>query len=149
MSGTAIRYQSITAIGSFTAFSISDADDYLALDPARCSGGADAPLRTTIEPKPDADGVFIEAPFDDAQIITLAGDLVITSNGASSESGYFTALDTLLASLKSALDALKTASGDLTHAGGTIQVWKQAPLETTWQNYYVCSVTFGLVVDVG
>jgi hypothetical protein len=139
-----VRYSTISAIGGFSALT-SATPDYLALDANRCSGGADAPLRTTIEPAPGADGALIFAPFDDAQIITLAGDLTITSDG--SDAGYFAALDTLLASLKAALDALKAAPDDLVHSGGTLKVWKQAPLETSWAGITM-SVTFGLVVDV-
>jgi hypothetical protein len=140
-----MRYSSISAIGTFTALSAADAD-YLHLDPTRCTGGADAPLRTTIEPYPGSSGAFIFPPLDDAQIITLAGDLIITSAG--DESGYFTALDTLFASLKTALDALKTAPNNLVHSGGSLPVWKYAPIDTSFAGI-VMSVTFGLVVDVG
>jgi hypothetical protein len=139
-----MRYSTISAIGDFTAFTPADSD-YLLIVPSRCSGGADAPLRTTVEPAPGADGALIFPPLDDAQILTLAGDLVITSDG--SESGYFDAIDTLLASLKSALDALKTAPDDLVHSAGTLSVWKYAPLDTSFEGT-VMSVTFGLVVDV-
>lgn len=142
-----VRYQSISKIGAFTALTSTSAD-YLAIDPSRCSGGSDAPLRVTEDDAPGLDGALIFPPFDSAQIITIAGDLFVTSTGLSSEGSYFTALDTLLASLKSALDGLKTTPGDLTHAGGTTKVWKHSPLEETWQNYWFCSVTFGLVVDV-
>jgi hypothetical protein len=138
-----MRYSSISAIGDFTALSPSSTD-YLHLDPARCSGGADATLRTTVEDAPGADGVLIEPPLDGAQIITLAGVLVIRSDG--SESGYFSALDTLFGSLKTALDALKAAPDDLVHSGGTLSVWKYAPIDTSFSGLLM-SVTFGLVVD--
>lgn len=138
-----MRYSSISAIGDFTALSESSYD-YLALNPAACSGGADAPLRTTVEDAPGADGALIEPPLDGAQIITLAGLLIVTSAG--DESGYLSALDTLLGSLKSALDALKAAPDDLVHSGGTLSVWKYAPLDTSW-NGTLMSVTFGLIVD--
>jgi hypothetical protein len=139
-----MRYSTITQIGAFTALTSSSAD-YLYLDPTKCTGGADAPLRTTVEPAPGLDGALILPPLDDAQIITLSGVLVITSAGT--EPGYFTAIDTLLASLKSALDALKTAPGNLVSSDGTVKVWKYAPLDTTWAGLQM-SVTFGLIVDV-
>jgi hypothetical protein len=142
-----IRYQSISAIGDFTALTASD-EDYLAIDPARCAGGGGPPQRTTIEPAPGEDGALIFPPFDDAWIVTIAGDLFVTSTGHSSEAGYFAAVDTLLASLKSALDSLKTTPGSLTHSGGTESVWLNAALDPTWQDFFMCSVTFGLVVDV-
>lgn len=137
-----MRYSTISAIGSFTALSPASSD-YLWLDPSRCSGGVDAPLRTTVEPAPGADGVLIEPPLDDAQIITLSGRLIVTSDA---QGVFSSACDTLLASLKTALDALKASPGNLVHAGGTLSVWKYAPLDTTFDGAAMY-VTFALVVD--
>jgi len=142
-----ILYQQISAIGGFTALTDADAD-YVALDPARSTGLGDAALRTTTYDAPGQDGELIFPPLDGAQIITLVGDLIVTSTGLSAESGYFTAVDTLYKSLKTALDAMKTAPGDLVTPGGTLKVWKYGPAEEEWQNYWVCSVTFSLIVDV-
>lgn len=139
-----MRYSTISQLGTFTAFSSASAD-YLRLDPTRCTGGEDAPLRTNLEAIPGGDGVYVLPPFDDAQIITLAGDLIITS--AVTDAGYFSAQDTLLASLKSALNALKSARGNLVHAGGTLHVWKYGPLDSGYQGA-LKSVTFSVVVDV-
>lgn len=139
-----MRYSTISAIGGFTALSAAS-PDYLSLDPSRCSGGDDAPLRTTVEDAAGIDGALIFPPLNGAQIITLAGDFVITSDGA--DPGYLTAQDTLFAALKSALDALKTAPDDLVHSAGTLKVWKQAAIDKSWEGI-VMSVTFGLVVDV-
>lgn len=139
-----MRYSTISAIGDFTALSSASAD-YLRLVPDRCSGGGDAPLRTTVEPAPGEDGALIFAALDDAQILTLAGDFEITSDG--SESGYLAAQDALFADLKDALDALKIAPDDLVHSGGTLKVWKYAPVDHSWSGITM-SVTFGLVVDV-
>lgn len=138
--------QTITAIGGFTALTNNDAD-YLQLDPQRCSLPANGAARTTVEPKAGVDGAFIEGAFEGEQVLTLGGSLVVTSNGNSSESGYFTALETLFTSLKTALDALKTADGNLVHSGGSTPVRWYAALEPTWENFWVCSVTFGLVVN--
>ena len=142
-----LRYASISQIGAFTALSKTDAD-YLALDPARCAGGGGPSLRTNIEDAPGQDGSLIFPPLDSAWILTLAGDLFVTSTGHSSEASYLDAVDALIASLASALDSLKTAAGDLVHAGGTEAVWFNSQLETTWTDFFMCSVTFGLVVDV-
>lgn len=142
-----IRYASIEAIGSFTALSNFD-QDYLAIDPARCSGGGGPPQRTNIEDAPGLPGALIFPPLDGAWVLTLAGDLFVTSVGASSEPGYFEAVDTLIASLKAALDSLQTAAGSLIHAGGTESVWFNSALDPTWTDFFMCSVTFGLVVDV-
>lgn len=144
-----ILYQQITGIGSFTALSNSVAD-YLALDPARCNGLGDAALRTTVYDAPGADGELIYPPRDGAHIITLVGDLVVTSVATPPNpmADYFTAVDTLYKSLLTAIDAFKTAAGDLVTPGGTLKVWKYGPVEEEWQNYWVCSVTFSLIVDV-
>lgn len=141
-----MRYSTISAIGGFTAIN-GGATDYLHLVPSNCSGGADAPLRTTVEDAPGLDGALIFPPFDGAQVITLSGDFVIKSAG--DESGYLAAQDTLFGSLKSALDALKTAPDDLVHSGGSLKVWKYAPIDTSWDdNAKILSVTFSLIVDV-
>lgn len=139
-----MRYSTISQIGTFTDLSTGSAD-YLKLDPGRCTGGDDAPMRTIVEPAPGLDGALIFPPLDDAQILTLGGDLVIRSAG--DESGYLAAQDALLASLKAALDALKAAPGDLVHSAGTVSVWKYAGIDGGWQGV-IKTVTFGLVVDV-
>ncbi|SRR6266404_700754 len=136
----------ISVIGGFTALTNATAD-YLALDPDRCTGLGGPDLRTTIEDAPAQNNALIFPPFDGAWIITLAGDLVVTSTGPSSEAGYRPAVRTLLASLKTALDALKAAPNNLTHSGGTEKVWLYSKLDPTWSNYHICTVTFGLVVD--
>lgn len=140
-----IRYHDISGIGSFSALTNASAD-YLAIDPARCSGLGDASLRTTSYDAPGEDGELIFEAFDGAQIITLAGDLVVTS--ADGGTTYRAAVDTLYDSIKSALDAMKSTTGNLVTSGGTLKVRKYGPLEDEWQNFWVCSVTFSLIVDV-
>jgi hypothetical protein len=143
-----MRVLTISEIGAFTALSSATAD-YLALRPSKCSGIGEPPIRITQEAAPGEDGALIEPPLDDAWIITLAGELVVTSNGSSSEGGYKAAVDTLLASLKSAVAAAKTAPINLIHAGGTLKVWKYSEVDETWDDQeLVCAVTFSLLVDV-
>lgn len=137
--------QTITAIGTFSKLDSTDSD-YLSIDPQRCSLPADGVARITVEEKAGADGVFVEPAYEGAQILTIGGDLIVTSNGNSSESGYFTAVGTLIGELKTALDALKTADDDLVHAGGSTAVRWYSALEPSWTNFWVCTVTFGLVV---
>lgn len=135
-----MRYSSITAIGDFTAFTPASTD-WLFLVPAECSGGGDASLRTDVEDAAGQDGVFVFPPLDGAQIITLSGRLVIGSSG-----DYGSAEDTLFASLKSALDSLKTAPDDLVHSGGSLSVWKYDPI-TEGRDGILKTVSFGLIVD--
>lgn len=146
-----ILYQQISGIGGFTALS-NAAADYLALDPSACTGLGDSALRTTTYDAPGEDGELIFPPKDGQHIITLVGDLTVTSVTAgvagATMADYFTAVDTLYGSLKAALDAMKTAPGNLVTPGGTLKVWKYAPLDESWTNYWVCRVTFGLIVDV-
>lgn len=140
-----MRVSTIEQIGVFTALSPTAAPDWLRLDPGRCSGVSDKPLRTTVEPVAGGDGAFVFPPLDDAQIMTLGGDLIITS--VSGDPFYMDAVDALFASLKAALDALKTAPGPLVSNDGTAAIWKYAPLDSSWQGALM-GVTFGLVVDV-
>lgn len=144
---TSILYQQISGIGAFVALDSSHGD-YVAIDPSRCTGLGDAALRTTTYDAPGQDGELIFPPLDGAHIITLVGDLVVTSTGVSAEPGYFAAVDALYGSLKTALDAMKTAPGNLVTPGGTLKVWKYGPVEDEWQNYWLASVTFSLIVDV-
>ncbi len=144
-----IDYAGISAIGDFTDLQLDASTlDYLAIDPSRCSGGGDAPLRTELEQAPGLDGALIFPPLDDAQIITLVGDIVIHSTGDSAGSDYRAAITTLYASLKTALDALKIAPDDLVFPAGSLKVWKNGPLDPTWTDFHICAVTFSLVVDV-
>jgi hypothetical protein len=143
-----VRVLTISQIGAFTALSNADAD-YLALRPSKCSGIGEAPVRITEEPAPGEDGALIEPPLDDAWIITLAGELVVTSTGLSSETGYRPAIDTLLASLRAAINAAKAAPIELVHSGGTLSVWKYSAVDETWDDLEtICEVTFSLLVDV-
>jgi hypothetical protein len=142
-----IRYEAISAIGAFTKLSNS-VPDYLAIDPSACSGGGDADVRTTEEDAPGADGSLIEPPLDSAQIITLAGDLVVTSTGLSSEAGYKAAVETLFEELRAALNTGKAAPINLVHPGGTLKVWKHGRLDDSWPSFWVCRVMFSVIVDV-
>jgi hypothetical protein len=136
-----VRYSTINQLGTFTAFDISSVD-YLRLVPGRCTGGADADVRTTEEDAPGQHGVLVFPPLDGAQIITLSGDFSINSGG-----DPFAANDTILASLRTALNLLRAAPGNLVHSGGTLKVWKHAKIEDSWQGALL-SVTFSVVVDV-
>lgn len=138
-----MRYGSISAIGDFTALNGS-APDYLALIADRCSGGDSATLRTEVEDAPGTPGALVQPPLYGAQYITLGGQVIITSSGT--PSGYLSAIDTLIASLKSALDSLTTAPDDLVHSGGTLSVWLYGALDTGWEGT-IKTVTFSVVVD--
>ncbi len=134
-----IRFGSVTAIGSFTALT-SSSTDYLSLTPSRC---VDSPsLRTTVEDQPGGPGVLVFPPLRGARILTFGGQVVIRSDG--SDSGYYTAIDTLVASLETALASMEAAPDDVDHSGGSLSCWTYAPLLPTWEDV-VRVVTFGLV----
>ena len=144
--------QSITQIGTFTAFDNAflnaGLEDYLAIDPAQCSGFGDAALRTTVDDAAGEDGELIFPSLDGALIMTLYADLVVTSTGLSNETGYMAALAGLYADLKAALDALKDAPDDLVHSAGSMKVWKNGPADPTFPSYWTMGVTFSLIQDV-
>jgi hypothetical protein len=143
-----MRPSTISQIGAFTALS-NLSPDYLAIAPSRCSGFGDPPQRTTVEPAPGRPGALIFPPLDDAWVLTLAGDLVVTSTGLSAEPPYRDVVEDMYASLRDAVNAGATAPIDLVHAGGTLKVWKHSPVEQAWDDLEtICSVTFSLVVDV-
>lgn len=134
-----VRFGSITAIGSFTALN-GTAADYLSLTPSRC---VDTPtLRTTVEHKPGAPGVLVLPALAGERILTFGGQVVIRSAG--DEAGYFSAIDTLVASLESALDSMAAAPDDVDHSGGSLACWAYSPLVPTWEDV-IRIVTFGLV----
>lgn len=139
-----MRYSTISAIGSFTALSPASTD-WLFLVPSECSGGGDVDLRTDVEDAPGADGGLIQSPLDAAQIITLSGRLLI--NSAGDDAGYYAAEDTLFASLKAALDAMKAAPDDLVHSGGSLSCWKYSRIGDG-RDGLLKTVMFDLVVDV-
>ena len=144
--------QSISAIGTFTAldnsFLNAGLDDYLAIDPGRCTGFGDAPLRTTVDDAPGQDGALIEPPKDGALIMTIVGSLVVTSTGLTNDTGYFAAVVALYQELKTALDALKAAPADLVHSAGSMKVRKNGPLDPSFPSFWTMDVTFSLIQDV-
>lgn len=134
-----VRFGSVTAIGAFSALTPASTD-YLSLTASRC---VDTPsLRTTVEDSPGASGVIVFPPLDGARILTFGGEVVIRSDG--SESGYYAAIDTLVASLESALASMKAAPDDVDHSGGSLSCWLYAPNVPTWDDI-TRIVTFSLV----
>ena len=144
--------QSITAIGTFTeldnSFLNAGMTDYLAIDPTACSGFGDAPLRTTTYDAPGQDGELIFPPKDGGLIMTIAADLVIGSADTGDNAAYLAAQTTLYQSLKTALDALKTAPADLVHSAGSMKVWKYGAVDPSFTSYWTMRVTFSLIQDV-
>jgi hypothetical protein len=136
-----VRWNSISAIGTLTDVNTSSGDCLIPI-PARCKRARS--LRTTVEDAPGDDGALVFPPLDGAEILTIGGILRIRS--ATSESGYLSAVDTLLATIDTALLALKAAPDDLVHSGGTLSVWLYAHLDEAWDNALM-NVTFSLVVE--
>lgn len=147
---TPIRPLTISQLGAFTDLLPAAVTDYWAIRPSKCSGLGGPPQRTTVEDAPGLDGALIFPPFDGAWIITLGGELNVTSTGLSRETGYDAAVDALLADLVAAIDAAKTAPIDLVHSGGTLKVWKYGEIDVSWEDDLeaICSVTCSFVVDV-
>ena len=138
-----VNYSTISQIGGFTALSEATTD-WLRITPDRCTGGADADVRTNVEDAPGANGVLVLPALIGQQIITLGGDMIIRSS-ADGGSGMVAARDTLLAALKVALGVMMDAPANLVHSGGTLSCWKYSKLDTSYANGLM-AVTFGLVV---
>lgn len=128
-------YSSISAIGTFTDVN-TGTGAHLFLDPARCAGGADADLRTSVENKGGTDGVNVSPAMDGAQIITLAGPILISTS--------FADYATVLGDLKDALELMKAAPDDLVHGGGSIPCWKYSRIDPAWDRG-IMVVTFSLL----
>lgn len=142
-----MRPETISAVGSFTSFA-SGSGDWVCVDIEACTGCDDAPLRTTVQPRPGDHGAFVFPSFDDAQIITLVVVAMIDSlSSPVVPDDYRAAVETLFQSLRSALDAMKSAPDDLVHEDGTVSVWKHSPVEKSWSGV-VCRFTFSVVIDV-
>ena len=142
-----ILVQTISQIGALTELSQAVQDDWLAFDPQACKGAAGPNYRSTVEPAPGADGAFVFDDLDDAWLLTLVGDLMVTSNGLSTEGDYFGAVRILMGTIKSALDTLKTSTGNLVHSGGTETCKAIGALDDTWTSFWTCRVTFQLAVN--
>jgi hypothetical protein len=137
----------ISKIGGFTAFTDAAAD-YLNAVPDSCTGLGGPDLRVDDdENAADTDGDLIFPRLDGAWITTLVFEVVATSTGPTADDGYRAAVNAVIASLNTALDAMKAAPDDLTHAGGTEQAWFHSKVEPTWVDYHTCHVTFGLKID--
>ena len=137
----------ITTIGGFTAFTDAD-EDYLAADWKACTGLGGPDLRVDDdENAADTDGDFVFPRLDGPWIVTLVFDVVVTSTGPTADDGYRAAVNARVSSLITALNAMKAAPDDLTHAGGTEQAWFHSKVEPSWTSDDVCRVTFGLKID--
>lgn len=133
-------YSTITDIGSFGDVNLDDAP-CLWLDPAMCSGLEYPELRTEIEDAPGEDGVLVFPPFLGGQPVVLGGILIVPSGD------YFAGVETLIAAIASALEAMRAAPANIVWTGGgggTLSVWTNGRLAQTWDNGNH-RVQFGLI----
>lgn len=139
-----MRWQTVSAIGTFTALTSASAD-YLLLDPRQCKRSRT--LRTTVYDKAGADGVLPFPPKYGNEIWTLGGAIVVTSSGT--EAGYVAAADTLIAALETALDAMRAAPDAVVDSVGSRDMWLYAPLEDYSNDAAPIQklVTFSLLAD--
>lgn len=140
-----MRYNSITAIGTLSNVN-ADTGDCFRLDPDACTGGSMPELRPVVEDKPGGDGSLNFPALTGAWIITLSGFLLIRSAG--DEAGYFAAMDTLEASLLSALNAMRAAPANVVSSSGTLSCWLYSKATDQWEQALLTKrYTFSLVVE--
>jgi hypothetical protein len=114
-------------------------------DPTQCAGLDMAPIRSTVDDKPQTDGGIVHPMFFGARHITLGGDLVVRSSGT--EAGYLAARAALEQNLIAALTSIMNADGTYSWDDGgttrtvTVRCDQQAVIAGTWLKSYV----FGLV----
>lgn len=94
----------LTTPGPDITFNAASGNTYW-LDPTRCSGLDQAPLRTVIDPRPQTDGGLMHSNLRGPRRVTLGG-LIIADTIANR--------NTLESSLKQALEAIEEADGTFT-----------------------------------
>jgi len=118
-----MNYSSITKIELGTTdinFNATGADTLL-IDPLACTGMDQLPARTPVYVKAATDGANVFPFLKDARPIVLAGIVLIVSS--STEAGYVTARETLIASTITLLDGMLTTAGVLTWPSNTLSVY--------------------------
>lgn len=132
-----------TPWGTIT-FNASSGDTY-ANDPQTCSGLDMAPVRSTVDDKPQTDGGIVHDAFLGARHVTLGGTLVVRSSAT--EAGTISARYTLEANLTAALKSILRANGTYawTDGGATRTITVRCDQAATYSGGFVKTYIFGLV----
>jgi hypothetical protein len=125
----------LTTPGPDITFNDGSGDDYF-LDPQQCDGLDMAPVRSTVDDRPQTAGGIVHDAFLGARIVILAGVILNTTGTAANR-------NTMEDNLRSALEAILTADGTLawTPSGASarsLTVRCLIPLKTTgaWQKSF-------------
>lgn len=132
-----------TPWGTIT-FNASSGDTYKN-DPSSCSGLDMAPVRSSIDDKPQTSGGIVHPAFLGARHVTLGGQLIIRSS--STEAGYLTARATLEQNLIAALTSILNTTGTYAwNEGGTTRtITVTCNLEALFSGAWLKTYVFGLV----
>lgn len=126
----------LTTPGTDITFNAASGDTY-ALDPERCAGLDQAPLRTPMDDNPQAAGAILHDFLRAGRPVTLGGHLINATGTAS-------ARNTLEANLVSALEAIEQADGTfvITPSGMaaktlTVRCLAPAAFSGAWQKTFL------------
>ncbi len=132
----------LTTPGGTITFNAASGDAYYN-DPTQCAGLGQAPLRVTIEDKPQTSGGILHPTFRAARHVTIGGIILIRS--ASTDSGIVSARTTMIDNLIAALESIENADGTLSwdSAGSSLTVRSEIPFDPSGS--LVKAYVFGLV----
>lgn len=140
----ALSYSDITTLvtpaGTITHNASSG--DTLRVVPGRSTGLGMGEIRDPTDDKAQTDGLILHDFFERGARLVLAGDVVIVS--ASTESGYRTARDTLIADTITKLRSILRATGTLNFGNGAAFTVK-CNLKFDPQGGFVKTFIYGLV----
>jgi hypothetical protein len=124
------------------SFNAATGDAYLN-DPLQCAGLGQAPLRVTVEDRPQTHGGILHPTFRGARHITIAGVLLVRSSGT--DSGIVTAREGMIDDLVEALESIENADGTLSWASAahTLAVRSEIPFDPS--GAMEKTYTFGLI----
>lgn len=132
-----------TPAGAIT-FNAASGDTYQA-DPNSCAGLDMAPVRSSVDDKPQTTGGIVHPAFLGARPVTLGGSLIVRS--ASTEAAYVTARGVLEQALITALTSILTADGTYVwDEGGTSRtITVRCDQAAVFTGAFVKSYVFGLI----
>lgn len=125
----------LTTASHTILFNQATGDTYLN-DPTQCAGLDAAPIRSTVDQKPQTSGGIIHPSFYDARHITMAGTLF-------NRTGTVAARTTLESNLLVALDDCLNTDATLTWSGHSLTV--RYEIAAVFSGSYLKTYVFGLV----
>lgn len=123
-------------------FNLDTGDTYVN-DPQQCAGLDGAPIRATIDDRPQTDGGILHPFYKGARHITLSGTLLVRT--AASDGSYVANRSALEDNLVSACDELLNTDGTLSWSGGLRQLTVRCDIAPTYTGSFQKTYVVGLV----